>query len=40
MCAKNENSIGLQNPIKQPRLLSYGREITIALLVKLNGVSR
>jgi hypothetical protein len=34
MCARNENSIALQKPIKQPRFLSYGREITIALLVK------
>ena len=34
MCARNENSIVLQKPIKQPRFLSYGREITIALLVK------
>jgi hypothetical protein len=34
MCARNENSIALQKPIKHPRFLSYGREITIALLVK------
>lgn len=34
MCARNENSIALQKPIKQPRFLSYGKEITIALLVK------
>lgn len=34
MCARNENSIALQKPIKQPRFLSYRREITVALLVK------
>ena len=34
MCARNENSLALQKPIKQPRFLSYGKEISIALLVK------
>lgn len=34
MCAGNKNSLALQKPIKQPSFLSYGREITIALLVK------
>jgi hypothetical protein len=34
MCARNENSIALQKPIKQPRFLSYGREITAAVVLK------
>jgi hypothetical protein len=33
MCARNENSITLQKPIQQTRL-SYGKEITLAVLVK------
>jgi hypothetical protein len=33
MCARNENSIVLQKPIQQTRL-SYGKEITLAVLVK------
>lgn len=34
MCARNENSVVLQKPIKQPHFLSYGWEITIAVLLK------
>jgi len=34
MCARNENSVMLKKPKKQPHFLSYGREISIALLVK------
>lgn len=34
MCARNENSIVPQKPTKQPRFLTYSREIAIALGVK------
>ena len=34
MYARNKNSVVLQKPGKQPHFLSYGREISIALLVK------
>jgi hypothetical protein len=32
MCARNKNSEVLKKPGKQPRFLSYGSEISIALL--------
>ncbi len=34
MSAKHENDRAVQKPIKQPHFSSYGREITLALLVK------
>jgi len=34
MCARNKNSVVLHKPGKQPHFLSYGREISMALLVK------
>jgi len=34
MYARNESSVVQQKPSKQPRFLSYGREISMALLVK------